>query len=52
MNGAVDAAATEQRPVGRVDDGIDVERRDVGDANLEPRRSDIGGEQGRDAHAC
>ena len=32
MDGAVDAAATEQRPVGRVDDGIDVERRDVGDA--------------------
>ena len=46
MDGAVDAAAAEQRPVGRVDDGIDVERRDVGDANLEPRRSDIGGEQG------
>ena len=50
MNGAVDAATTEQRPVGGVDDGVDVERRDVGDADLEPRRSDTGGEQGRDAH--
>ena len=47
MNGAVDAAAAEQRGVGGIDDGVDVERRDVGDADLEPRRSDIGGEQGR-----
>jgi hypothetical protein len=51
MDGAVDAAAAEQRGVGSVDDGVDVERRDVGDADLEPRRSDISGEQGRDAHA-
>ena len=47
MDGAVDAAAAEQRGVGGVDDGVDVERRDVGDADLEPRRSDLGGEQGR-----
>ena len=40
MDGAVDAAAAEQRGVGSVDDGVDVERRDVGDADLEPRRSD------------
>ena len=40
MDGAVDAAAAEQRPVGGIDDGVDVERRDVGDADLEPRRSD------------
>ena len=50
MDGAVDAAAAEQRGVGGIDDGIDVERRDVGDADLEPRRSDLGGEQRRDAH--
>ena len=51
MDGAVDAAAAEQRGVGGVDERVDVERRDVGDADLEPRRSDISGEQGRDAHA-
>ena len=45
MDGAVDAAAAEQRRFGGIDDGVDVERRDVGDADLEPRRSDLGGEQ-------
>ena len=46
MDGAVDAATAEQRAVGRVDDGLDIERRDIGDANLEPRRCDFGGEKG------
>src|SRR6188472_1569537 len=50
MNGAVNAAAAEQRPVGGVDDGIDVERGDVGDADLEPRGADMGAEQEGDAH--
>jgi hypothetical protein len=35
MDGAVDPAAAEQRPVGGVDDRIDRERRDVGDHDLE-----------------
>jgi hypothetical protein len=47
MDGAVDAAAAQQRAVGGVDDGLDIERRDVGDADLEPRRCDFGGEEGR-----
>ena len=43
MDGAVDAAAAEQRPVRCIHDGVDVERRDVGDAEsraatLRPRR--------------
>src|SRR5262249_16297332 len=46
VNGAIDAAATEQRSVGGVDDGPDIERGDVGDADLEPRGSDFGGEEG------
>ena len=46
MDGAVDAAAAEQRAVGGVDDGVDVERGDVGDEDVEPRRADFGGEQG------
>jgi hypothetical protein len=46
MDGAVDAAAAEQRPVGGVDDGPDIERGDVRDADLEPRGSDFGGEEG------
>lgn len=29
MNGTVDAAATEQRRIGSIDDGVDLERRDV-----------------------
>ena len=50
MDRAVDPAAAEQRRVRRIHDGVDVERRDVGDADVEPRRSDRGGEE-RGAHA-
>ncbi len=50
MDRAVDAAAAEQRRVRRVHDGVDGKRRDVGDADVEPCRSDRGGEE-RDAHA-
>jgi hypothetical protein len=46
MDGAVDAAAAEQRAVRRVDDGVDVERRDVGHADFEQRRADRRGEKG------
>src|SRR5262249_49584259 len=46
MDGAVDAAAAEQRSVGGVDDGPDIERRDVRDADFEARRADFGGEEG------
>jgi hypothetical protein len=41
MDRAVDTAATEQRCIGRVDDGIDVQRRDVGDDDFKPRRPDL-----------
>src|SRR5262249_22628654 len=46
VDGAIDAAAAEQRSVGGVDDGLDIEGGDVGDADLEPRGSDFGGEEG------
>ena len=45
MDSAVDAAAAEQRAVGRVDDGLDVERGDVGHHDLEPCRAGFGGER-------
>src|SRR5262245_66397988 len=51
VDGAVDAAAAEQAAVGGIHDGRDVERGDVGDAHLEPRRADLGAEQGRGGHA-
>ena len=35
MDGAVDATPAEQRRVRRVDDGVDVERRDVGSNRLD-----------------
>ena len=38
MDRAVDPAAAEKRGVRRVDDGIDLERRDVGDDDLELAR--------------
>ena len=42
MDGTVYTAATQQRRVGGVDDGIDGERGDVGDNNFQPRSADIG----------
>jgi len=48
--GAVDrpvyAAAAKQRTVRCIDDGIDAERRDVGNSDLKPRRTDGSGYQG------
>ena len=37
MDGTVDTTAPEQRPVRRIDDSSDLERSDVGNADLEPR---------------
>jgi hypothetical protein len=41
MDGAVYAAATEQRVIGRVDDSVNAQRRDVGNNEFEPRRADL-----------
>ena len=41
MNRAIDATAAQQRNIRRVDDGVDSERRDIGDGDLEPRRADL-----------
>ena len=46
----LDPAAAKQRAVGRVDDGANVKRGDVGDDNVEPRLADLGAQQ-RLAHA-
>src|SRR6185312_7767020 len=44
MDGAVDTATAEKLAVRRIDDGVDVERGDVGDDDVEPRRADRGGQ--------
>lgn len=41
MDRTIDAATAEQRLVSRVDDGVDAQRRDVGDDDLEGRRADL-----------
>ena len=40
---AVYATAAKQRTVRRINDGIDAERRDVGNSDLKPRRADGSG---------
>jgi hypothetical protein len=40
MDCTIDAAAAEQRRIRRVHDRVNVERRDVGDDDFQPRRSD------------
>ena len=40
MDRAVDAAAAEQRGIGGVDDGVNAQRRDVGNDDFEPRRAE------------
>ena len=47
MDGTVDSAATEQRPVGGIDDRFHLERCDVGDADFETRLPDLGDQEGR-----
>jgi hypothetical protein len=39
MDGTVDATAAEQRSIGSVDDGVNAQRRDVGDDDFKPRRA-------------
>ncbi|GKQ55879.1 hypothetical protein BRSPCE3_67340 [Bradyrhizobium sp. Ce-3] len=46
---AVDAAAPKQRGIGRVDDGVNAERRDVGNDDVEPRLADPARGQGQAA---
>ncbi len=41
MDRAINATATKQSRVGGVDDGIDTQCRDIGDADLEPRAADL-----------
>jgi hypothetical protein len=41
MDRAVDAATAQQRTVRRIDDGIDIKRRDVGDDDVVTRRADL-----------
>ena len=45
VNGAIDAAAAEQRAVGGIHDCIDIERGDVGDDDVEDCLADLGGER-------
>src|SRR5215470_7062366 len=49
MDSAVHATAAEQGTVGSVDDGIDIQRGDVGNTDFEPGRPDLGREK-RSAH--
>src|SRR5689334_13281605 len=45
MDCTIDAAAAQQRPVRRIDDGVDIERGDVGDADFDERGADGCGEE-------
>ena len=40
MDRAIDAAAAEQRIVRRVDDGVNAQRRDIGNNDFQPRLAD------------
>ena len=41
MNRAIDTAPAKQRCICRVDDGINGNRRDVGNDNFQPRSADV-----------
>ena len=41
MDRAIDASTAEQRAIRRVDDGVNAQRRDVGNEDLEPRRAEL-----------
>jgi hypothetical protein len=45
MDGAVDAAAAEERRFGSVDDGVDGQRGDVSDQDLELRSGNFGADK-------
>jgi hypothetical protein len=47
MDCAIDAAAAQQRRVRGVDDGVNAQRRNIGNDDLEPRRSDLTRGQGQ-----
>jgi hypothetical protein len=49
VDGAIDAAAAQKSAVSSVDDGVDIERGDIGDQNVEARGADLGGELGHGA---
>jgi hypothetical protein len=41
MDRTIDAATTEQRGIGGVDDGINAKCRDIGDDDFQPRRAKL-----------
>jgi hypothetical protein len=41
MDRTIDAAASEQRSIRSVDDGVNAQRRDVGDDDFQPRRANL-----------
>ena len=41
MDRTIDAAATEQRGIGGVDDGVNAQGRDVGGDDFQPRRAEL-----------
>jgi len=41
MDRAIDAAATKQRRICGVDDGVNAQRRDIGNNNFQPRIADL-----------
>jgi hypothetical protein len=41
MDRAIDAASAEQRGVGGVDDGVNAQRRDIGDGDFQPRDAEL-----------
>ena len=45
MDRTVDSAAAKQRIIRRIDDGIDIEGRDVGDDDVVARRADLSRER-------
>ena len=47
MDRAIDAASTQQRGIRGVDDGVNAQAGDVGDDDLEPRRTDVARNQGQ-----
>jgi len=52
MNGTVHATAAKQGPVGGIDNGIGAQRRNVGDADVKPRRTDCGTGKRSDVGDC
>jgi hypothetical protein len=53
MDRAIDAASAQQRGIRGVDDGVNAQRGDIGDDDLEPRRTDVAsGKSQADAEAA